>query len=168
MEFKICPNDGNKLTIREGEPREGATWELGGNWLRESEGWEGPPSIDLKDGKGKIAPITKKGNVFFGSPTNVTLKELALKSPLGHSHQTLRTSNHTPTTMVMHLMHFGYGKSFITRWISYWLWTLIWGHKHVKVGQLDDPCSKNKSWWKIDFENLNVKTFTNVINFGVY
>jgi len=25
MEFKICLNDGNKITMKEGEPREGAT-----------------------------------------------------------------------------------------------------------------------------------------------
>jgi hypothetical protein len=74
-----------------------------------------------------------------------------------------------------HINHNGYAfdafwlwEKTITRWISYWLWTLIWGHKHVKVGQLDDPCWKNKSWWKIKFENLNFRTFTNVINFGVY
>jgi hypothetical protein len=41
-------------------------------------------------------------------------------------------------------------------------------HKHAKVGQLVIIVEKSKNKRKVDFEFLNFKTFTNVLNFGVY
>ncbi len=108
MEFKICLNDGNKITIKEGEPREGATWELEGNWLGESEGWEGPPSIDLKDAKGKIAPIAKKGNVFFGCLAKCDPQGIGLKESIG-----ILASNFN--NIKSHTNHNGY--AFDTFWL---------------------------------------------------
>jgi hypothetical protein len=104
MEFKLCPNDGNKVTIRECEQREGTTWELEGNWLEENERWG-----DLKDGKGKIAPIAKKDNVFFGSITKCDPQGIGLKGSIGPSPSNFKD-------IKSHTNHDGYAVD------AFWLW----------------------------------------------
>jgi hypothetical protein len=77
--------------------------------IRKSDRLEASLGTNSRYDKGKIIhQLHKKKMNFLRAQHNATRKESTLRSLMGYHRQKLRSSNHTPITMVLHSTHFDY------------------------------------------------------------